>query len=95
MDHNALEQLQAENEDLQRALATVERHLQTALVEKEQVTSLYNDFKIHYEQMRNQSAQFQKRLGEEMQARKELEHGLEARLSDMRRAIEQKQREID
>ena len=30
-----------------------------------------------------------------MQARKELELGLEARLNDMRRAIEQKQREID
>ena len=30
-----------------------------------------------------------------MQARKELEQGLEARLSDMRRAIEHKQREID
>lgn len=30
-----------------------------------------------------------------MQARKELELGLESRLSDMRRAIEHKQREID
>lgn len=30
-----------------------------------------------------------------MQARKELEIGLEQRMSDMRRAIEHKQREID
>jgi hypothetical protein len=30
-----------------------------------------------------------------MQAKKELELGLESRLGDMRRAIEQKQREID
>ena len=30
-----------------------------------------------------------------MQAKKELELGLEQRLNDMRRAIEQKQREID
>lgn len=73
----------------------MERHLQTAIAEKEQVNSLYNDFKVHYEQMRGQSLTFQKRLGEEMQARKELEQGLESRLSDMRRAIEHKQREID
>jgi hypothetical protein len=45
--------------------------------------------------MRAQSSHYQKRLGEEMQAKKELELGLESRLGDMRRAIEQKQREID
>jgi hypothetical protein len=95
MEQSAFEQLRLENDDLQRALATVERHLQTALAEKEQINALYNDFKLHYEQMRGQSVTFQKRLGEEMQTRKELEVGLEARLSDMRRAIEQKQREID
>ncbi len=50
---------------------------------------------MHYEQMRAQSSHYQKRLGEEMQAKKELELGLESRLGDMRRAIEQKQREID
>lgn len=44
--------MKAENQELQRALATVERHLQTALAEKEQVNALYNDFKQHYEQMR-------------------------------------------
>ena len=47
-----IEQLRQENDDLQRALATVERHLQTALAEKEQINALYNDFKIHYDQMR-------------------------------------------
>ena len=45
--------------------------------------------------MRGQSNQFQMRLAGEMQAKKELELGLEQRLNDMRRAIEQKQREID
>lgn len=41
MDHQVpmtgsyIEQLRQENDDLQRALATVERHLQTALAEKE------------------------------------------------------------
>jgi len=44
--------LRQENDDLQRALATVERHLQTAIAEKEQVNALYADFKSHYEQMR-------------------------------------------
>jgi predicted nucleic acid-binding Zn-ribbon protein len=95
MEQNVFEQLQQENDELQRALVTVERHLQTAIAEKEQVSALYNDFKVHYEQMRNQSTQYQKRLGEEVQARKELEQSLEARLNDMRRAIEHKQREID
>jgi len=47
-----IEQLRQENDDLQRALATVERHLQTALAEKEQISSLYGDFKTHYDQMR-------------------------------------------
>ena len=45
--------------------------------------------------MRSQSNQFQKRLSEEIQAKKELELTVEERLNDMRRAIEQKQREID
>lgn len=58
MEQNAFDQLRVENDDLQRALATVERHLQTALAEKEQISTLYNDFKIHYEQMRGQSTQF-------------------------------------
>ncbi len=43
------------------------------LVEKEQIGALYNDFKGHYESMKQQCGQYQKRLGEEMQARKELE----------------------
>jgi len=60
------EQLRQENDDLQRALVTVERHLQTAFAEKEQVNALYADFKSHYEQMRAQSNQFQKRLSEEI-----------------------------
>ena len=59
------------------------------------MNALYTDFKGHYEQMRAQSTQFQKRLSEEIQAKKELELTVEERLNDMRRAIEQKQREID
>ncbi|MFO0117534.1 MAG: hypothetical protein ACK521_07940 [bacterium] len=52
MEQNAFEQLRLENDDLQRALATVERHLQSSIAEKEQISALYSDFKIHYEQMR-------------------------------------------
>ena len=96
MDEQAVfEHLRGENEELRKALATVERHLQTALAEKDQFSALYQDFKAHYDQKVGQSNQFQKRLGEEMQAKKELELGMEQRLNDMRRAIEQKQREID
>jgi hypothetical protein len=38
--------------------------------------------------MKHQCGQYQKRLTEEMQARKELELGQEAKISDMRRAID-------
>ena len=95
LQQGLFDQLRQENDDLQRALGAVERHLQTAIAEKEQVNALYSDFKSHYEQMRSQSNQFQKRLSEEMQAKKELEMSVEERLNDMRRSIEQKQREID
>ena len=88
MQQGIFDQLRQENEDLQRALGTVERHLQTSIAEKEQVNALYTDFKSHYEQMRGQSNQFQKRLSEEIQAKKELELTVEERLNDMRRAIE-------
>ena len=90
LQQGLFDQLRMENEDLQRALGTVERHLQTAIAEKEQVNALYTDFKSHYEQMRAQSTQFQKRLSEEIYAKKELEMTVEERLNDMRRAIEQK-----
>jgi len=45
--------LKEENDELKQALATVERHLQTTMAEKEQVTAMYSDFKMHYEQMRS------------------------------------------
>ena len=90
LQQGLFDQLRMENDDLQRALGTVERHLQTAIAEKEQVNALYTDFKSHYEQMRAQSTQFQKRLSEEIYAKKELEMTVEERLNDMRRAIEQK-----
>ena len=68
----------------------MDTHLQTATAEKEQIKALYADFKSHYEQMQSQSNLFQRRLNEEMQAKKDLELGLEERLNEMRRAIEAK-----
>jgi hypothetical protein len=49
----AIEQLRQENDELQRALLTIERHLQTTHAEKEQLSTLHNDFKTHYDQMRS------------------------------------------
>jgi hypothetical protein len=40
-------------------------------------------------------SQYQKRLGEEIQNRKDVELNLEGRISDMRRIIDLKQREMD
>lgn len=85
-----IEQLRQENEDLQRALSTVERHLQTTHAEKEQLQVLHSDFKQHYEQMRQQAATYQTRLSEEVQARKDIEQAFDQRLNEMRRAIEGK-----
>lgn len=53
------------------------------------------DFRGHYEQIKSQVNQYQKRLGEEIQSRKETELNLEGRLSDMRRLVDLKQREMD
>ena len=47
--NSVLEQLQLENNELKRALAAVDAHLQTAIAEKEQIKALYADFKTHYE----------------------------------------------
>lgn len=42
-----------------------------------------------------QLAQYQKRLGDEIQTKKEMEHNLETKLSDTKRLLEMKQREMD
>ena len=95
MHQGAFEQMKQENSDIMRALMQVEKQLQHTVAEKEQVNDLYTNFKGHYEQLNSKYNQCQKRLSEEIQAKKELEMTVEERLNDMRRAIEQKQREID
>lgn len=56
---------------------------------------MYEDFRGHYEQIKNQVNQYQKRLGEEVQNRKEIEIGLESKLNDTKRLLDLKQRELD
>lgn len=45
--------------------------------------------------MNSQKQDYQKRLGEEIQSKKDLEVNLEGRLQDMRRLVDMKQREMD
>jgi len=48
------------------------------------------DFRGHYDTIKAQVNQYQKRLGEEIQGRKETELNLESRLNDMRRMVDLK-----
>jgi chromosome segregation ATPase len=66
-----------------------------SIVEKEQIGQLYDDLKLHYEQQKQQVHTYQRRLGEEIQQRKEIEINFETRLGDSKRLVEMKQREID
>lgn len=63
--------------------------------EKEDLNQLYDDFRGHYDQIKAQLAQYQKRLGEEIQLRKDTEINLESRLAEQRRLLDMKQREMD
>ena len=63
--------------------------------EKEELSQLHEDFRGHYEQIKSQLAQYQKRLGDELQLRKETEAALESRLAEQRRLLDMKQREMD
>lgn len=59
------------------------------------MNQLYDDFRGHYDQIKSQLAQYQKRLGEEIQLRKDSEINLESRLAEQRRLLDMKQREMD
>lgn len=58
--------------------------------EKEQIHRLFHDFKGHFEVIKSQCGVYQKRLVEEITAKKELERMYEQRLSDMKSLIENK-----
>ena len=50
------------------------------MAEKDQLSKLFNDFKQHFEVIKNQANQYQNRLVEEVTARKNLEEDYEMRI---------------
>lgn len=72
--------LQEKNE-LERALFAVQEALQTTTTEKDQLHKLFCDFKLHFETIQTQANTCQKRLVDEMGARKSLEDQFEQRLN--------------
>ena len=84
--------MQQENEELQKALQGAEKMLEAVMLEKEQamaerdqLKTLYDNFRHHYDQIKMEVGTYQKRLGEEIQNRKEIELNLESRLNEQRR----------
>ena len=71
------------------------KQLEIKIGERNQISSLYEDHKQHYEAMRQRLTLAERRLAEEATARKELEFGQEQRMAEMKRAIEGKQRELE
>ena len=69
-----------EKNELERALMSVQEMLQNTTNEKEQVTKLFQDFKVHFESIKTQSEGYQKKLVEEMRLRKSQEDMFEVRL---------------
>ena len=72
MDQN-YELLLTEKNDLERALATVQEILYKTTTEKEQIHKVLQDFKQHFEIIKSECSQQQKRLVEEITKRKEVE----------------------
>ena len=68
---------------------------ESILGERDQIRTIYDNFKAHYEQIKVEMSTYQKRLGEEMQARKESELQLESRIAEQRRQLQTKQREME
>lgn len=65
-----MEQIIAEKNDLERALSSVTDILQNTVIEKDQLSKLFNDFKQHFQTIKNQCNSYQNRLVEEITARK-------------------------
>ena len=59
-----------------------------AMAERDQLKTLHQNFKHHYEQIKMEVDTYQKRLGEEIQNRKEIELNLESRVNEQRRQLE-------
>ena len=59
--------------ELKRALDHVSEMLQNTIVEKDQLSKLFNDFKAHFQSIKNQCSGYQNKLVDEITARKGLE----------------------
>jgi len=89
------QQLAYENEEMFKALEVMRKQLEIKIGERNQISSLYEDHKQHYEAMRQRLTLAERRLAEEATARCDLEFTQEQRMADMKRAIEMKQRELE
>jgi len=78
-----------------KALELLRKQLEIKIGERNQLSSLYEDHKQHYEAMRQRLQLAERRLAEEATARKDLEFAQEQRVAEMKRAIELKQRELE
>tara|TARA_B110000285_G_C15088646_1_gene597712 strand:+ start:73 stop:252 length:180 start_codon:yes stop_codon:yes gene_type:complete len=59
MNHSSqVEQVIIEKNELERALASVSDILQNTVAEKDQLSKLFNDFKQHFEVIKNQANQY-------------------------------------
>ena len=89
------QQVLEENDTLIKTLEIMKKQLDIKMGERNQISALYEDHKQHYEAMRQRLALAERRLAEESQARKDLEFHAETRVADLKRAVEQKQRELE
>ena len=89
------QQVLEENETLIKTLELMKKQLDIKLGERNQISALYEDHKQHYEAMRQRLALAERRLAEEVQGRRDLEFTTDQRNADMKREIEQKQRELE
>lgn len=95
MVESNFQQLAFENEEMFKALELMRKQLEIKIGERNQISSLYEDHKQHYEAMRQRLTLAERRLAEEATTRKDLEFNQEARVQEMKRAIEMKQRELE
>ncbi len=67
------QQLAYENEEMFKALEVMRKQLEIKIGERNQISSLYEDHKQHYEAMRQRLTLAERRLAEEAAARRDLE----------------------
>jgi hypothetical protein len=90
MDNAPALSLLDEKNELERALMSCQELLKNTCEEKEQVVTLFSEFKVHFESIRTQSSNYQQRLVDEMRLRKQVEEQFEVRLAQMGASVESK-----